>query len=480
MNAMKKFIATSLLVLLVLPFTTAMAAKTPHEVVPQQIEFSQAELEQMLAPIALYPDTLLSHILIAATYPLEIIQAERWSAQYPDLTADEINTAIEDKDWDPSVKALVPFPRVLKRMSDDIEWTQNLGDAFLQDEKKVLAGIQTLRLDAEKAGNLENLEHLNVTREEKTIVIEPARPEVVYVPYYDPRVVYGSWRWTHYPPVYWGYPGYVSYPSHYYPNSLFYWGPRIHISLGYGFSAFNWHNHHIVVLPYNHHHRYYSRRQIVHHNSHSRWQHNPRHRRGASYRTTAVANRFNSNRDSRSNVRVSREQRNSVSNNRSQVRSPSRQQRISNEIRENTRVREPVLVNGRLKNQKKPRYSRGSDSRITPIDPSVGRARKDVVKNNPRTRTTAPSTSVRQSKPRKNYSSDVQRPVKKRQYSQPKAEYQQPKARQYVAPKAAPKQESNYKSQKSQTSSRSSNKSSSRSSQKSSKRSGSSRGSKRN
>ncbi len=455
-----------------MPFTMAYAKPTPHEVVPDQIEFSQAELEQMLAPIALYPDTLLSHILIAATYPLEIIQAERWSANNPDLTADEIDAAIENKDWDPSVKALVPFPRVLKRMSDDIEWTQNLGDAFLQDEEKVLAGIQSLRLDAEKAGNLDNLEHLNVTREERTIVIEPARPEVVYVPYYDPRVVYGSWRWSHYPPVYWDYPRYVNYPSHFYPNSLFYWGPSIHISFGFGFSAFNWHNRHIVVLPHHNSHRYYSRRQIVNHNNHSRWQHNPRHRRGASYRTAAIANRFHSNRDNRSSVRVARDQRNRLSSNQKQPVTPTRQQRISNEIRQQTRVREPVALNGRLKKQQKRQYNSGSDSRITPIRPSIGNNKKDVVKLKPRTRNSLPSSPVRQSKPHKEYKPGIRNPELKRQYTQPEPVYKQPKARQYAAPKA----ESNNKSETNQSSSRSSDRSSNRSSGKSSR----SRGNKRN
>ncbi len=465
---MKKLVAISMAILILLPFTPAKAARVEHEVVPLQVEFSQAELEQMLAPIALYPDTLLSHILIAATYPLEIIQAERWSSRNPDLSADEINRAIAEQDWDPSVKALVPFPKVLQRMSDEIEWTQNLGDAFLQDEARVLAGIQSLRLEAENAGNLENLEHLNVSREEQTIIIEPARREVVYVPYYDPRIVYGNWRWAHYPPVYWNYPGYVNYPSHYYPNSLFFWGPRIHISFGFGFSAFNWHNRHIVVLPHHHHHRYYSRRQIVRHRSHSRWEHNPRHRRGASYRTTAVSSRYNSNRISRNDTRVARiDSRRNASGKLNQRRPETRHQRISDNIRQQTRVREPQLGVGRkpqLGVGKKPQlrgareanrlgkkdtkqYLQSNRSGSTTKRPSVLRnqtrldGRKEPTLRNQNRTGKTPTRNAQKFRTESNQRKQISRPKTvtpsvKREYQQPKAEYRQPKAQtQYRAPK---------------------------------------------
>src|SRR5690625_3640906 len=99
----------------------------------------------MLAPIALYPDTVLSHLLIAATYPLEVVQAERWTQRHPGLQGAEAVAAVEDEDWDPSVKAMVAFPHILERMSEDLNWTQDLGDAFLLDEERVLFGIQELR-----------------------------------------------------------------------------------------------------------------------------------------------------------------------------------------------------------------------------------------------------------------------------------------------------------------------------------------------
>ena len=122
---------------------------------------SQGQLEQILAPIALYPDTILSHILVAATYPLEVVQAERWTVRNPKLRGAEAVQAVDDKEWDPSVRALVAFPQILKRMSEDLDWTQQLGDAFLQDEQQVLASVQILRKLAEQAGSLDEMQKVS-------------------------------------------------------------------------------------------------------------------------------------------------------------------------------------------------------------------------------------------------------------------------------------------------------------------------------
>ena len=263
---------------------------------------SQAELEQILAPIALYPDTVLSHILIAATYPLEVVQAERWTSKNPDLQGSEAVEAVNDMDWDPSVRALVAFPQILQRLSEDLDWTQQLGDAFLQDEQQVLASVQTLRQLAYDTGSLAEMDKVTVTHDEGSIVIEPREREVVYVPYYDTRVVYGPWHWSHYPPVYWDYP----YRHHYAGrrHGSFYWGPRIDISFGHHFSSFHWSNHHIVRIPYQHYRprNHYNHRQIVKHDRAAPWSHNPRHRRGVAYRNTETNNRFQ--RDQRRNQRV--------------------------------------------------------------------------------------------------------------------------------------------------------------------------------
>jgi len=242
--------------------------------------FSQAELDAMLAPVALYPDTVLSHVLIASTYPLEVIKAHRWVEERPGYSAEKALDEVEDMDWDPSVKALVPFPQLLQRMSDDIDWTQRLGDAFLGQEAQVMTSIQTLRTKAYASGNLDKQQHIKVVREEKTIIIESASPKVVYLPYYDPQIVYGPWWWHSYPPVYW------HVPAGYAVHRGFSWGLGIHITPGFYFSSFHWPRRQIVVIDHRHHWRdpyYYRSHQIVHHKKSHHWRHNPHHRRGVSY-----------------------------------------------------------------------------------------------------------------------------------------------------------------------------------------------------
>lgn len=246
-----------------------------------EYEFSQAELDQILAPIALYPDTILSHILIAATYPLEVIQADRWARENPSLEGDAALKAVDNKDWDPSVKALVAFPNILKKMSEDLDWMQKLGDAFLQNEELVLASIQDLRQRAYNEGNLNDLEHLSVSHEDDNIIIESNTKEIVYVPYYDTRVVYGPWWWADYPPAYW-----APYHRPYYSGVSFYWGPRIYVGTGIYFSSCHWYNRRVVVVDrhYAHRHNYYSGRHVVRNANARNWEHNTRHRRGVEYR----------------------------------------------------------------------------------------------------------------------------------------------------------------------------------------------------
>lgn len=252
--------------------------------------FSQAELDQMLAPVALYPDTVLSHVLIAATYPLEVIQAARWSRANPGLSGADAVAAVEHMDWDPSVMALVAFPELLSRMDEDIEWTQRLGDAFLVQEDQVVDSIQQLRARAYAQGNLKTNEHVRVVRETQYIYIEPARPRVVYVPYYDPFVVYGSWWWSSYPPVYW------RHPPRYVSGIHFYWGPAYRIAPTFYFSSFHWSRRQVVVV--NHHHYYNtgrgfrSGREVARFSDSRHWQHNPHHRRGVSYHRGVSEQRF--------------------------------------------------------------------------------------------------------------------------------------------------------------------------------------------
>jgi len=270
-------------------------------------EFSQAELDQILAPIALYPDTVLSQVLIAATYPIEVVQADRWASTHTNIKGADAVAKVEDKDWDPSVKALVAFPDILQRMSDDVDWTQKLGDAFLGDEARVMDSIQSLRKKAYTSGSLNKVQHLKVQRDDDEIIIEPAEERVVYVPVYDTRVVYGNWWWPDYPPVYW------HQPTSYIQVSGFYWGPSIYIGPTFFYSSCLWRERHVVVVD-----RYrgagprpvfYTSRSIVTYRDARAWQHEPIHRRGVAYYNNDLRDRYGSHRESYRDAHVYRDQR---------------------------------------------------------------------------------------------------------------------------------------------------------------------------
>lgn len=270
--------------------------------------FTRAELDQMLAPIALYPDTVLSHILIAATYPLEVIEAERWTRSNHHLQAEDAVNAAALEGWDPSVAALTAFPDLLGRMSDDLDWTQNLGDAFLADEGRVMDAIQHLREKAYASGQLKRMKHVKTHRDNRIIVIEPAVERVVYVPYYDTRVVYGPWWWDRHPPVYW------RAPTTYVHVGGFYWGPRIYLGSTFFFSSVHWPERRVVVIDYHHHHHrhphFYSGRKIAHYHGARRWEHNPVHRRNIVYRSEPVRQRYASHDGSRRFSRDARDNHN--------------------------------------------------------------------------------------------------------------------------------------------------------------------------
>ncbi len=207
----------------------------------QPPKFTQAELDHLLAPVALFPDALLAQLLPAAAYPLEIVQAHRWLERNAAAVAKQDFSGADAQNWDPSVKAMVRFPTVLEKMNDDLDWTRNLGDAIVNQPQEVAETIQRLRFEAQQAGALKSSDQLNVvTRKDgarDVIVIESPNPEVVYVPRYDPAVVWGAnpgvaiaaglltfgagvaigsawrgnyWNWNtgvFYPPIWPGYPG---------------------------------------------------------------------------------------------------------------------------------------------------------------------------------------------------------------------------------------------------------------------------------
>ena len=160
----------------------AVVAALPLASGQARAAYSRAELDQMLAPIALYPDPLLSQILMASTYPAEVAEAARWSRAHPGVEGDAAVRMVQDYEWDPSVKSLVAFPQVLTRMEENPDWTRKLGEAFVVQEPTVMEAVQGLRRRAQEAGQLASDERLRVIQQPGTIVIEPADPQYVYVP----------------------------------------------------------------------------------------------------------------------------------------------------------------------------------------------------------------------------------------------------------------------------------------------------------
>lgn len=216
-----------------------------------QTAYSQAELEQMLAPIALYPDAILSQALMAATRPLEVVEAARWTRANPGLQGDDAVRAAQFEPWDPSVKSLLAFPQLLARMDENLDWTKALGHAFFVQEPVVMDTIQYLRQRARTAGQLASDERVTVIDEGSTIYIQPASPQFVYLPYYDPWVAYGAWRWPTYPPVAWApWPGYVVVHR---PGVLhgLWWGPAIGVSAALMYNRFDWRQRR-VYAPHSH------------------------------------------------------------------------------------------------------------------------------------------------------------------------------------------------------------------------------------
>ncbi|MGH8744730.1 MAG: DUF3300 domain-containing protein, partial [Burkholderiales bacterium] len=261
--------------------------------------FSQQELDQMLAPIALYPDALLSQILMAATYPLEVVEAARWSRANPNLKGDQAVNAVVQTHWDPSIKSLVAFPQIIQMMDEKLDWTERLGDAFLSQQPQLMDTVQNLRQRAYAAGNLRSTDQIYVEPQGQTIVVVPANPEVIYVPYYDPMVVYGPWWWPAYPPVYWRpWPGYYMRPG---IRVGFFFGVGVPISAHFFFGVFDWHARHVNVVQVNNfyfnYNRYVERERTIYHvgnvtNNRVAWGHDPDHRRGVPYRSVALREQY--------------------------------------------------------------------------------------------------------------------------------------------------------------------------------------------
>ena len=259
--------------------------------------FKQEELDQLLAPIALYPDSLLAQIFMASTYPLEVVQAGRWIKANQTLKGDALSAALEKENWDPSVKSLVNFPQVLDLMNEKLDWTQKLGDAFLAQQKDVMDTVQRLREKAEAQGNLKSSEQQKVIveKETQTIIIEPANPQVVYVPTYNPTVVYGTWWYPSYPPYYYYPPGYAA------GAALFSFGVGVAVGAawGYAWGGCNWRGGDVDIdinrntnINNNIDRSKYQNKVTTGQGGRGEWKHDPEHRKGVSYRDQGTAQKF--------------------------------------------------------------------------------------------------------------------------------------------------------------------------------------------
>jgi len=287
--ASKPLIVLQISALIVLAFFAFAPKASAQDVLSyeasEEVGMNKAELSELLAPIALYPDALLSQILVASTYPLEIVQANRWRASNSYMSEDEVIKAVADMDWDPSVKALAPYEDLLARITDDLGWLQNLGNAFLSDEDLVLESVQSLRQAARESGSIADNDYYEVVEDDNNIVIESTKREIVYVPYYDSRVVYGSHYWSGYQPVYWDRPlGYTHL------HGGFYWNSRSYVRPSLFFGGFHWGNRNLVVdhyyydRPYSSSYYYYPNYYSNRYGSSYRvWNHDPFHRRGVRY-----------------------------------------------------------------------------------------------------------------------------------------------------------------------------------------------------
>ena len=301
--------------LLVLAPLTALAQNQPtppNQPTPAAMSGEQllkaGELDALVAPIALYPDNLLSLVMMASTYPLEVVVADRWVKENKKLKGDQLKAAVDKQDWDDSVKSLIATPDVLSMMSTKLDWTRKLGDAVLAQQSDVMDAIQRLRTKAEANNKLASSKQQKVTKTQQqgkeVIAIEPTDPDTLYVPYYDPGVVYGPWPYADYPPYYFGYPGYIA-------------GGLIATGLAFGAGwalgnwgsggnywggGFNWNNNNINIdrprpnppggglRPTN---------PIA--GGGNRWEHRPEHRQGVRYNNPRVEQRFGNN-DRRNSV----------------------------------------------------------------------------------------------------------------------------------------------------------------------------------
>src|SRR5882757_5714746 len=242
---------------------------------PDQDLLKPEQLEALVAPIALYPDALLANMLAAATYPLEVVEADRWIKEKKSLKGDALKAEVDKKSWDDSIKALTATPSVLDMMSDKLDWTKSLGDAMLAQQADLMDAIQRLREKARANNKLSSSKQQKVTvkqqESKQVIVIEPTDPNTMYVPYYEPAAVYGAWPYAEYPPYYFGYPSYIGAGV-----------VAAGIAFGTAWAIGRWGNYWGGGCGWGNNSININRTNNIN-NIGNNWQHNPAHRQGVKY-----------------------------------------------------------------------------------------------------------------------------------------------------------------------------------------------------
>ena len=307
---MRKFVLTAASAALALTLSTggelsgvSLNAPAFAQSNQQSANLSQPQLQSLVSSIALYPDSLLSQMLMAATYPLEVAEAANWLRSNQQLKGTQLENALKPQTWDNSVKSLISFPEALNMLGNKLDWTQQLGNAYLAQPKDLMQAVQTLRAKAKQAGNLQSNQQVQVSTEQSNIIIVPANPQVIYVPTYNPTVVYGAWPYPAYPP----YPAYN--PA---------WGSMA-FGAGLAVGAALWSTPHwgsgSITINNNNFNNFNRNYNSVNNMASNRlgdtnnWNHNPAHRDGVPYNNAGLNNRFgDANRSGIDNNNFARQQ----------------------------------------------------------------------------------------------------------------------------------------------------------------------------
>jgi hypothetical protein len=315
---------------------SVVAQQAPPAPPPPGQQLSPDQLDDLVAPIALYPDELVSQVLVAATYPLEVVEAFQFLQKNPGLTGPALTQAAQQQNWDPSVQALIVFPDVIKRLNDDVTWTTNLGNAFLAQQQDVMAAVQRMRQKAQQAGKLQSSPQLNVVNTNQDgqpiVEIQPVSPDIMYVPEYDPVWIWGPPIWYPYPHWWWP-PRSILLGGLYFG---FYPGINVGLFFGvgwHGWAGWGWHpgwGAHTVIVNNTFIHQYnFNTAHLASMHGTSVWAHDPEHRMGVPYASSALNDRF------RGSVRQNLAARPSVGETRNALESQPHEQFGNRQIPQN-------------------------------------------------------------------------------------------------------------------------------------------------